>query len=39
VIPPLAEQLAIPPVGALVVNFAMGLRGCVLGIVCEPYRR
>jgi hypothetical protein len=40
-IPPLAGLLAIPYVGvlavALVLNFAMALRACVLGIVCEPY--
>ncbi len=43
VIPPLAGVLAIPYVGvlavALLLNFAMALRGCVLGIVCEPYGR
>ncbi len=40
-IPPLAGLLAIPYVGVLavafVMNLAMALRGCVLGIVCEPY--
>jgi len=42
-IPPLAGVLAIPYVGvlavALLLNFAMALRACVLGIVCEPYGR
>ncbi|MEO8549904.1 MAG: B-box zinc finger protein [Kofleriaceae bacterium] len=38
---PLAGVLAIPYIGvlavALLMNFAMVVRGCVLGIVCEPY--
>jgi hypothetical protein len=41
-IPPLASLLAIPYAGvlaiALLLSFAMALRACVLGIVCEPYR-
>lgn len=42
-IAPLTHLLAIPYLGvlavALVANFAMALRGCVLGIVCEPLWR
>jgi hypothetical protein len=42
-LPPLAGLLTIPVVGVLVValaaNLAMALRGCVLGIVCEPHSR
>ncbi len=42
-LPLLAGVVTIPFVGvlaiALVANFAMALRGCVLGMVCEPYFR
>lgn len=41
-IPSLAGILAIPYLGVLAIallsSFAMALRACVLGIVCEPYR-
>ena len=41
VFPRLAPLTAIPIVGLLaiqlVANLAMALRGCVLGIVCEPF--
>lgn len=31
------SEQAKPAAVALLMNFAMAVRGCVLGIVCEPY--